>query len=372
MDFPTQNLSEKNLNLQSENRRLRERILELYVQINTLSSISEDLGINQPNNADNHYQPSKQNKADLGTYKFVQSERTILPGGATYSAALEPKGENIAVASLSGSITILTSSLKSTATLRSHSLSCRDVYWSSSGLVSCGFDKKIKFWDLNTMTSQDVDTNGLAHSIGGLEDDPNSIFVAAGDQIFWIDRRRQTPITIAAETQATAVTCYKNYLLFGGYDGFVNVVDKRSLNAGKIAHLNINGGPISSLSRVLSSNGTCVVTPSFTSPELLIIDNNDTGSNNGIKQRKLNIESPNRFGCRSDITDKSLIFDGDFATICGGKNATFWDGVTDSKPQLLDNVGGFIYGALFLTNISQKVITYSEDGIVSIWSLRQM
>ncbi|KAK8852443.1 hypothetical protein M9Y10_017419 [Tritrichomonas musculus] len=368
MDFPSQNLSEKNQNLQSENRRLRERILELYVQINTLSSISDELGINQTKPTESRYPIPKQNKADIGTYKFVQSERTILPGGATYSAALEPKGENIAVASLSGTITILTSSLKSTATLRSHSLSCRDVYWSSSGLVSCGFDKKIKFWDLNTLTSQDIDADGLAHSIGGLENDPNSIFVAAGDQIFWIDRRRQTPITIAAETQATAVTCYKNYLLFGGYDGFVNVVDRRSLNSGKISHIDINGGPISSLSRVVDSTGFCIATPSYTSPELLIIDE----SSNDIKRKKLNIDSPNRFGCRSDITDKSLIFDGDFATICGGKNATFWDGVQDSEPQLLDNVGGFIYGALFMTNISQKVLTYSEDGIVSIWSLRQM
>lgn len=364
MEFPSQNLSEKNQNLQSENRQLRQKLLELYVQINTLSSISNDLGVPQWKEQENR-KTRKLSRSKIRSYKFVQSESTILQGGAIYSAALEPKGENIAVASLSGSITILTSSLRPNATLPSQSFACRDVFWTSSGLVSCGFDKKIKFWDLNKLTSQDIDANGLAHSIGGLQDDPNSVFVAAGDTVFWIDRRRQTPITISAGTQATAVTCYKDYLLYGGYDGYVSIVDKRSLNTGNIAHLNIEGGPISSLSHVLEKSGNCIVTSSYKSPKMLNFGDK-------IELKELHVDAPDRFGCRSDITDNSLIFDGDLATICGGKIASFWDGVPDSEPQLLDDVGGFIYGGIFMTNLSQKLLTYSEDGIISIWSLRQM
>ncbi|OHT08291.1 hypothetical protein TRFO_04898 [Tritrichomonas foetus] len=364
MDFlPTQNLSEKNQNLQSENRRLRERLLELYVQINTLTSISDDLGIRQTPISEARYQNFRQNTSVTSSYKFVQSESAILPGGAIYSATLDPKGENIAVASLSGAITILTASLKSGATLPGHqSLACRDVFWSSSGLVSCGFDKKIKFWDINKLVSQDIDAGGLAHSVCGLSDDSNSVFAAAGDQIFWIDRRRKTPITIAAGTQATAVSCYKDLLIFGGYDGFVSIVDRRALHSGSIAHLDIHGGPISSLSRVLDT-GHCTVTPSYLSPEMIVIGDS-------VEIEELQIESPGRFGCRADITDKSLIFDGDVATICGGRMAAFWDGA--GEPQTFDDVGGFVYGALFMTNISQKVLTYSEDGVVSIWSLRQL
>ena len=394
MEFlPTQNLSEKNQNLHSENRRLRERLLELYVQINTLNSISEDLGIKQSQAVDqSRYQFFNQNK---GLYKFIQSENIVLPGGAIFSADLEPaKGENVAIASHSGTLSILSSQpgLKVASTIEAHSLACRDVYWNSSGsLVSCGFDKKIKFWDFEKSVSvNDIDTEGLAHSICGFKDDPNNVFVAAGEQIYWIDRRRQTPITISAESvqnnndqeieksiitrsfhentcnrnQATAVTCFKDLLLYGGYDGYISIVDRRSLHAGIMAHLDIQGGPISSLSRVLDI-GKCIVTSSFKSPEILVIG--DT-----VEQTELKMEAPGRFGCRSDITDKSLIFNGDFATVCGGKMAVFWDGAPDSEPQTFDEISGFVYGALFITNISQKVLTYNEDGVVSIWSLRQL
>lgn len=363
-NLSSQNLSEKNQNLQSENRRLRERLLELYVQINTLASLSDDLGINIENDAENKYEPAKKQLKPLRSWRFIQSENTILPGGAIYSAAIDPKSDNVALASLSGNITIMPASLKVGITINAHTLACRDVYWGSVGLVSCGFDKYIRIWDVQTQTSQNISTKSLAHSVCGLDDDSNTVFGASGDQVFWVDTRRQTPITLFAGAPVTAVSCTQNLLLFGGYDGFVSVVDRRSLHAGTLAHLDIGGPPISSLSRVLPT-GQCIATTTKNRPNMIVIGDN-------IEQHELPIEAPGRFGCRADITEKSLIFDGDYATVCGGKMAIFCDGAKGSRPQYFEDVGGFEYGAIFMTNISQKVLTYSEDGVVTVWSLRQM
>ena len=347
---------QKNQGLQAENRRLRERLLQLYIQIDSLSAISEDLG-DVP-----EIHSSRRLAKKVANYTFTQTDTVILPGGAVYSAALDPKGENVALASLNGSVAVLTQSLKQSQVLNGHLFSCRDVNWGPAGLVSCGFDKTIRLWDLEKATSQVIETGGLAHGVCGANGDRNTVFAAAGDQIYWIDKRRPTPITIAAGTQATSVTSYNNLLLFGGYDGFINIVDRRALQNGPIAHVELGGGPVSSLSRVLAT-GRCVATSSNGSPQVLVIGDS-------VEQHEMRVEAPGRFGCRADITERNLVFDGDYATVCGGRMAVFCDGAIGSSPKALEDVGGFQYGAIFMTNISQKVLSYSEDGVVSVWSLR--
>jgi hypothetical protein len=111
--------------------------------------------------------------------------------------------------------------------------------------------------------------------------------------------------------------------------------------------------------------GKCVVTSTFQSPKVLTVGEK-------IDMEDVKIEGPRRFGCRADITEKSLIFDGDWATVCGGKIAVFCDGAAGSESQPFETVGGFQYGALFMTNIRQKILTYSEDGVVAVWSVTQM
>jgi hypothetical protein len=63
------------------------------------------------------------------------------------------------------------------------------------------------------------------------------------------------------------------------------------------------------------------------------------------------------------------MFDGDFAVVCGGKSASLIDGAAEGSPRLFESVGGFQYGGVFMTSIYQKILTYSEDGMVSVWSL---
>ncbi|KAH0789751.1 WD repeat-containing protein 5B isoform X2 [Histomonas meleagridis] len=358
----SQNLSEKNKSLQTENRRLRERLMELYVQINTLNAISDDLGMKASLSSET-LKYRRLSSAAANPFRFAQTESLIIPGGAIYSASMSPKDENIALASLSGSITIMTSDLKTSFVLPGHSLACRDVHWSNIGLVSCGFDKLIKIWDVHSGTSQDFETNGLAHSVCGNADDLNTIFAASGDKIYWIDKRRDTPVTIPSDSPTTAVTLFKDYIIFGGYDGFINIFDKRNLQSGRIAHIDLAGGPISSLSRVLDS-GRCIAS-TVTSPHKMLIIGNE------VNQVDLKNDAPGRFGCRASINDKSLLFEGNHATVCGGKTAVFCDGAAGCVPQMLEDVGGFIYGALFMNDISQKILTYSEDGVVSVWSLHR-
>ena len=348
--------TEKNQGLQAENRRLRERLLQLYIQIDTLSAISENLGDVSVAKSPRRLVKKTQ------CYNFTQTDSLMLPGGALYSAALDPKGENVALASLNGSVTVLTSNLKQSQILTGHLFSCRDVSWGPAGLVSCGFDKTIRIWDIEKATSQVLKTCGLAHSVCDASGDTNTIFAAAGNQVYWVDKRRPTPIVIDAGTQATSVTSFNNLLLFGGYDGFINIVDRRALQNGPIAHVSLGGGPVSSLSRVLVT-GRCVAISSNGSPQVLVIGDS-------VEQHELRVDAPGRFGCRADITDRSFVFDGEYATVCGGRMAVFCDGAVDSSPKPLEDVGGFQYGAVFMTNISQKVLSYSEDGVVSVWSLR--
>jgi WD40 repeat protein len=248
---------------------------------------------------------------------------------------VDPRGESTALASLSGSITILNSELKQSAILPGHSLACRDLSWGTAGLVSCGFDKTVRIRSIPKATCQVFETNGLAHSVCGKDSDPNVLFSASGDQIFWIDKRRQTPITVPAGTHARAVTASKDFLLFGGYSGILTLINRRSLQSGPIATVELSGGPVSSLSKVRGSK-LCVAVSAWNSPQILEL-------NETIGQHELHTEPPGRFGCRADITEKGLYFDGDFATVCGGKRVTFIDGVSNTCPQLFESVGGFQY-----------------------------
>ena len=374
MDIP-QNLSEKNQSLQSENRRLRERLLELYVQIDSLSAIAEDKGIFEQTDSTEEKQNLLSNTGNLFSknpnyiqqrskpeFEFNQTENIILPGGAIYSATVNPKSTFIAVGSLSGTITILTHNLKTSSTLNGHSFACRDVIWGSPGLISCGFDKTIRIWDVETNTNQCFETNGLAHSVTVLEGDENSIFAAAGTHIYWIDKRRQTPITISSECKTTAVSSFQDYILFGGYDGYVNIVDRRHLHGGIISHVSLEGGPISSISKVLPS-GQCIGISMNNSPMLIQLNESKTST------KPLPFDPPERFGCRGDIIGKNIIFENDYSTMCGGKMSAFSDG--SNTPTLLKDINGFKYGAIFMGNIAQKIITYSEDGVVSMWSAHQ-
>jgi hypothetical protein len=86
-----------------------------------------------------------------------------------------------------------------------------------------------------------------------------------------------------------------------------------------------------------------------------------------VGQQELKIEAPRRFGCRADITGKGIVFRGEFAAICGGKMVTFMDG-DQGCPQPFETLGGFQYGAIFITSIAPKILTYSEDGIVALWA----
>jgi hypothetical protein len=88
-----------------------------------------------------------------------------------------------------------------------------------------------------------------------------------------------------------------------------------------------------------------------------------------MDQQELPIEPPARFGCRADISDKRLMFAGEFGAVCGGQMAVFCDGEIEGENQVLDSMGGFQYGAVFMSNISHRILTYSEDGLVSLWSL---
>ena len=356
----SQNLSEINQNIQIENRRLRERLLELYVQINSLTSFSEDIGISTTLQETSKYR----RLSNAAPYRFVQQESMILPGGAIYSASLNPKEDVFALASLSGAITVMSTDLKTSCVLSGHSLSCRDVYWSEIGLISCGFDRKVKLWDVQEgKTSREFETNGLAHSVCGMKNDVNSIFAASGDKIYWIDTRRKTPITVSSESQTTAVTCWNDYIIYGGYDGYLNIMDRRNIQGGKISGIDLGGGPISSFSRVLDSGR--FIASTVKAPHQLIQIGDE------IKRTSMPCDAPGRFGCRGAINDKSLIFEGDYEAVCGGKMGIFFEGNSGNIPQILEDVNGFIYGALFITNLSHKILTYSEDGALSVWSLRQ-
>jgi len=350
------NLSEENQALQSENKNLRERLLELYLQINTLSTISHDFAIPIPSNG-----KSGTNSPIASDYSFIQTEHTILQTGAVYSAAVSPSGDQVALSSINGAVTILTSSLKPVITLNAHNLSCRDVFWGASSLVSCGFDKTVKVWDVEKQKSQDIGTGGLCHSVCGHSNDSNSILCATGESVLWIDKRRQTPVRIPHDSPITSVTTFRDQIIYGGYDGSIYAVDKRALQNGSIWKIGLEGGAVSSLSRVLVE-GQCVVTTSKSQPVLLEI-------NTKVNTSLLAFEPPMRFGCRADITEKNLIFGSDFSSVCGGRMAAFCSGL--SEPFLFEDVGGFDYGAIFLSEIAQKVLTYSEDGVIAVWSIKQ-
>ena len=354
-------LSEENQILQSENRRLRERLLELYLQINTLSSVSQANGIPLSNSTNNNTISSKKL---IGEYQFVKSERSIMPTGAIYSAALNPKGDRVALAALNGTVTIITGSLAQVQCLQAHSLACRDVYWGEVGLVSCGFDKFVKIWDVEKQTSQDFNTGGLTHAVCGSEIDPNTVFAAASDNVFWIDKRRPSPINISVDSPATAVTTYNDYIIYGDKSGTIKYLDKRKMDEVYSIFLDGENGPVSSLTKVISG-GRFVVTTSKGRPILMADGSDDEPIPTG-----LSYEAPMRFGCRADIMESNLMFSADFATLCGGRMAAFIDG-DSGQPMLFEDVGGFDYGAIFINNIAQKVLTYSEDGVVTIYSLRQ-
>jgi hypothetical protein len=66
----------------------------------------------------------------------------------------------------------------------------------------------------------------------------------------------------------------------------------------------------------------------------------------------LGIDLPRRFGCRSDITDRDHVH----------RRA-------EQSLRLYESVRVFQYGGVFVTSISQKILTYSEEGMVSVWSL---
>jgi hypothetical protein len=318
------------------------------VQLNTRSSISVGLAPLPPSRDDPPRPP----------YQFIRTHSIGLPGGALYSAASDPPGSHIALASLSGSITILTSALKQSTILSGHALACRDVCWTSAGLVSCGFDRTIRIWDVEKSSGQVIETSGLAHSVCRSESDPNSLFAAAGDQILWIDKRRSTPITIAAGSPATAVTAFDHILLFGGYSGAVSVVDRRALQSGRLATVAIGGRPLSALSKCLPG-GVCVAMSAGSPPHVLEVGD-------VIEQRAMEIEAPGRFGCRADITGRGMVFRGRFAAVCGGKMAAFVDG-DEGASQAFESQRGFQYGAIFMSAIAQKILTYSEDGVVALW-----
>ena len=358
--FPS--LSEENQILQSENRRLRERLLELYLQINTLSSVSQANGIQLTHSSSNNHISSKKL---VGEYQFVQTERSIMPTGAIYSAALNPKADRIALAALNGTVTIITGSLSPVHCIQAHSLSCRDVYWGEVGLISCGFDKFVKIWDVEKQTSQDFNTGGLTHAVCGSESDANTLYAAASDNVFWIDKRRPSPITITADSPATAVTTYNDYIIYGDTEGRIHYLDKRKMDEVFQIFLDGGSGPVSSLTKVISG-GRFVVTTAKGKPVLMA----ESSDSDQPTPTGLAYEAPMRFGCRADITEKNLIITGDFATLCGGRMAAFIDG-DGGEPMLFEDVGGFDYGAIFINNIAQKVLTYSEDGVVTIYSLRQ-
>ena len=350
-EFHPPNYTEKNQGLQADNRRLKERLLQLYMQIDALSTVSDSLG------------GTAEKSGDLApAYGFVQTDSTVIPGGAIYSAALDPQGRRVALASLSGSVTVVSPTLGQQAVLTGHEFACRDVKWGAAGLVSCGFDKTIRIWDVPKAVSQTVPTAGLAHSVCSQDDDQNVVFGAAGDQIYWIDKRRSTPLSIAAGTEATSVACFHDMLLFGGYDGFITIVDRRALQNGPLARIEIDGGPISSISRVIET-GRCVVMSSNGPPQVLVVG--DT------VQQRIKVDPPMRFGCRADITEHNWLSKTDYAALFGGRDAVFFSGSEDCPLQRLESIGGFHYGAIFTTAVSHKVLSYSEDGVVSLWSVRK-
>lgn len=356
--FPN-NLSQENQILQSQNRRLRERLLQLYLQINQLTSISEANGIPVSTNQQQNHLSSKKL---VGEYSFVKSERMILPNGAIYSATFNPKVDKVALAALNGSVTICSPQLKTTATIQAHSLACRDVFWSDAGLISCGFDKIMKIWDVEHQTSQDFYTGGLTHAVCGSDSDSNVLFAAASDNVFWVDKRRPSPITISVPSPATAVSTFDNLIIYGDYDGVLTAIDRRALHEGNKWEIPLGGGAFSHISKVLPS-GKFVVTTAKSQPILIELDDEPHST-------LMAYEAPMRFGCRADITEKNLIFSGDFATLCGGRMAGFCDGL--GEPFLFEDVGGFDYGAIFINNIAQKVLTYSEDGVITVYSLKQL
>jgi WD40 repeat protein len=345
--FPTQTLSERHRSLCSENRRLRERLLELCGQLNTLSSISDSL---DPPAAFAGAAPAR---------AFARTHSAVLPGGALYCAASDPAGERAALGSLSGSVAVLDAGLRQSAVLAGHALACRDVSWTAAGLASCSFDRTVRLWDLETGASRAIATGGLAHSVARAEGDANALFAAAGDQVLWIDARRAAPIAIPAGAPATAVAVCGDRLLFGGYAGDVAVVDRRALHAGRIATVAVGGGPVSALSRCLPP-GICVATSAGAPPRLIEVA--DT-----VVARDLGGDAPGRFGCRADITGRGMVFRGRFAAVCGGKTATFVDG-DERLAHPLETPGGFQYGAIFMASIAQKILTYSEDGVVALWA----
>jgi hypothetical protein len=70
-------------------------------------------------------------------------------------------------------------------------------------LVSCGLDQTIRIWEAEEDSCYTIHTSGLAHSVCGYDSDQNPNFAAAGDHVFWIDSRRDTPITIATAMPTT-------------------------------------------------------------------------------------------------------------------------------------------------------------------------
>jgi hypothetical protein len=282
----------------------------------------------------------KDNPAGPQSILPIQKGNCIFSISFVYAdlASLDPVGESVARASLNVSITILSGEFKQGTIFAGHTLACRDLWWRSKGFVSCGFDSTIRIWDLRKESNRSISTNFLRHSVCGLDFEPNRIFMAHSDQFFWIDKRRSAPIAISAGTQTPAVTCHQNLLLSEGY--------RRSLHEGRVAELDLSGGPISSVSIILPFRLTIEV-QLYDAAHWL-----DIGAS--IEQRSLPMEEPSRFGYRSDISDRRLMFAGAIGAVCGVRLGMFYDRKMNRERQLLENMSGFQYGACFIPNISQR------------------
>lgn len=278
--------AEENKALTAQNRHLRNRLFELYSQLNALTNLSKELSLPKSESLKLHS-------------LFQLTKRVIVPGGAVYSAAVSPLASHLAFASFSGSISIHSSSSFENSTIfKAHSKACRDLIWNSDWLVSVGFDKYVRFWDVDSgKATFELDTNGLANSVCGF--DTSNIYVAAGKSVFWIDPRKPTPIQISTDFTTTAVSVYKNFIIYGGYDEDIFIVDKRNLR--NLHKFSYGATPISSISKT-SVTGKILIVCSELNPILLDLETTTSSKIVGI-------DSPMRYGCRADIVEKGIFGD---------------------------------------------------------------
>jgi Prp8 binding protein len=156
--------------------------------------------------------------------------------GPIYSLSFDPKGENLASASMDGKIYLweVYGGCSNYNILAGHKNAVLDVHWATpSSIVSCSADKTVALWDANKgyRTRKFADHTSIVNSCSAARDTPNAMISGSDDYsaIIWDARSKYGAQTLYHDypVLATCIAHDGTSAYTGGIDNIIRRYDLR-------------------------------------------------------------------------------------------------------------------------------------------------